>query len=439
MIKFRKIFIELIISSLIISLIVHPINVQSANSSTKSKLITVWGWPAADSAFNSVIKGFNKAYPNVKVKIVMMATADVHNKLLSSLAAKAGAPDVSMIENAQIGKFKSTGGLENLLVKPYNAIELKNQFVPYAWSEALTNDNRLIGLPWDIGPCTLFYRKDIFKKAGLPTEPEKVAKLLNTWDNFIEAGKKIVKSNNKVWMMSNAINLIDIYFGASSRHNFYDSSYNFILKKDEVVKVLDIAKKIRNNKLDAKVNLWTPEWQAMLKDGKIAVEIVGSWFGGFLKSWIAPQSKGVWGVTYVPENAAYNWGGSFLAIPSQSKNKNEAWSFIKYCLADKNSQNTMFKTVDYFPAYIPAWDDDMYKEKDPYFDNQQTKLLWIDIAKKIKNIHVTKLDPIVAQTLNEEATKAINQNINSSVVVDNAFKRIEQQTKQDIKTLKNQK
>src|SRR5690606_18251750 len=59
--------------------------------------ITVWGWPAADVAYDSFIADFEAANPDIKLDIQMMPTAEEHDKLLASLAAGAGAPDVAMI------------------------------------------------------------------------------------------------------------------------------------------------------------------------------------------------------------------------------------------------------------------------------------------------------------------------------------------------------
>ena len=77
----------------------------------------------------------------------------------------------------------------------------------------------------------------------------------------------------------------------------------------------------------------------------------------FLKTDIDPDGAGHWGAIGLPAGMSdTNWGGSFLVIPEQSENKEAAWAFVKYMLATTEGQNTMFKAIDYFPAYKPAWD-----------------------------------------------------------------------------------
>ena len=61
-------------------------------------------------------------------------------------------------------------------------------YLDWKVKQATTLDGKLIGLPIDVGPTALFYREDVFAKAGLPSDPAKVAEQLKTWDDFFAAG-----------------------------------------------------------------------------------------------------------------------------------------------------------------------------------------------------------------------------------------------------------
>jgi multiple sugar transport system substrate-binding protein len=50
----------------------------------------------------------------------------------------------------------------------------------------MSDKGALAAIPCDIGPGTLFYRKDMLDKAGV-TE----ADLTKSWESYIESGKKI--------------------------------------------------------------------------------------------------------------------------------------------------------------------------------------------------------------------------------------------------------
>ena len=153
----------------------------------------------------------------------------------------------------------------------------------------------------------------------------------------------------------------------------------------------------------------------MLGNDSIAMQLGGAWFGGFLKGWLKPEGvdwNGKWGIFEVPEDPGQNWGGSFLAIPEQSQKKEAAWKFIEYALATKDAQNKMFAAVDYFPAYIPAFDDPLYQEADPFFGGQKTRAMWVDIAaNKIKPFITTPMDAQAEQIFMSWVNKALDQNL----------------------------
>jgi ABC-type glycerol-3-phosphate transport system substrate-binding protein len=133
--------------------------------------ITIWGWPAADVAYQSFLPKFEEQYPDIKTDIQMMPGGDEHTKLLAALAAGAGAPDVGMIEINHIDKFVVKGGLVNLLDAPYDGVVYKDDMVEYKWRQATAPDGRLVAFPWDIGPATSFIAAtSLTKQASLPTQ-----------------------------------------------------------------------------------------------------------------------------------------------------------------------------------------------------------------------------------------------------------------------------
>ncbi len=390
--------------------------------------IVVWGWPAADQAYESVLAGFHKLYPNIKVKIEMMPTEDQHTKLLTSMAAGSGAPDVAMIEAAWVGQFTARGGLVDLLQPPFDAGRHKADFVPYKWSQATTPDGRLIAMPWDIGPATMFYRADIFQEAGLPYEPEDVREHIDTWEAYIAAGKKVTIPNER-FMYTDSNILFNLYF---NQHNYFTKDdYEPAINTPENLYMLKVAQSARQAGIDANVAQWGPEWQAMLGNGSLATEFLGSWFGGFLKGWIAPEAAGKWRVAPIPHNMGVNWGGSFLAIPEQSQNKELAWAFVEYAMATSEAQNKMFEVVDYFPAYTPAFDDPMYAMSDPYFGGQQTRQLWVEVANQTPEIVVTPLDRQVANSLGSEITRIIDQNLDPEKGLRDAEEKVMREIRRD--------
>src|SRR6266542_4000991 len=96
-----------------------------------------------------------------------------------------------------IGKFANSGGLEDLGAAPYNGMALRERFVRYTFPQAMNAKGALAAIPTDIGPGTLLYRKDIVERAGVAE-----AELTQSWESFIEAGKKI-RAKTGAYLLAN--------------------------------------------------------------------------------------------------------------------------------------------------------------------------------------------------------------------------------------------
>lgn len=387
--------------------------------------VVIWGWPAADVAYESFLPDFRKAHPEIEPDIIMMPYADQNLKLLACLAAGTGAPDVAMIPIGEIGKFVFTGGLEDLLREPYEAGKYKAQFVDYKWRQATTPDGRLVALPWDIGPATFFYRRDLFDEAGLPSEPEQVTQLVKDWRGFVEVCERLTDPAKQRWAIDSALAVVSTRFVEC---NFFDKDWNLVIEGEIANRLLDVAKELRSKGCDSQGA--GGEWQIMLQRGTFAMFWSGCWAGGFLKTFLKPADydwSGLWGVFEVPENPGANFGGSFLTIPEQSQNKLAAWTFVEYALATAEAQNKMFKAVDYMPAYKPAFEDPLYHEGDPFFGGQKTKELWIDIAvNKIGLSFIsTPMDAEVGQLFNSYAQQIVDQGLDIEETLAKAREEIE--------------
>jgi multiple sugar transport system substrate-binding protein len=396
--------------------------------------ILVWGWPAADQAFAAIMEGFNKEYPDITVNVQMIPgmAGGTRDALAAALAAGSGAPDVTMIEINDIGRFVMQGGLVDLMQPPYNAGKYEKDFVPYKWQQGLTPDGQLLAFPWDIGPAGLFYRRDIFEAAGLPSAPEEVAQLLSTWQGYLDIGKQVNDPAHNLFWTDNISNIPYIYY---AHKNFFDEDFNIAFDNPRTLELLQYALDGRHENLDAKIPPWTPEWYSALGAGQIATTIAGSWFGGFLKSWIDPEGAGHWGVVPIPEDPLQNWGGSFLAIPEQSQNKEAAWAFVEYAMANADAQNRMFIGVDYFPAFMPAWENPLYEEADSYFGGQKTRSIWVEIANSEGKVFATPLDSAAEQAFNAEVGKMLDQDLDPAETLQAAVKAVEAAVAQDKETL----
>jgi multiple sugar transport system substrate-binding protein len=273
--------------------------------------ITVWGWPAADVAYQSFVADFEAAHPEIKLDIQMMPSADEHDKLLASLAAGAGAPDVAMIEINFIDKFVAKGGLVDLLQEPFNAGQYEKEMVPYKWAQATTPDGRLVAFPWDIGPATFFYRRDLFEQAGLPSDPESVAELTSTWPGFLDVAKKLTNPDEQRWAIGSAS---DVVYSNFAHRNLFDADWNCAVNSERCA-TLTYARTCA--RLASMPRSATGRRAATMRSDR-SLQYGGAWFGGFSEGLAASEgaSGKANGHLRGAKDPGQNWRS--FAIPEQS-------------------------------------------------------------------------------------------------------------------------
>ena len=381
-----------------------PTTAPAAGDATQ---VTFWFW---DENGKLWAEGYTKANPKVQVNFVNTPFADAHDKLLTSFAAGSGAPDVASIEIGRVGGFTAKGGLADLKTAPFDAGKYEQDIVKYKWVQGSTTDGRLVCMPWDIGPAGVWYRTDLFEQFGLPTEPEEVEKLIggkeHTWDDFLAVAQQVKdKSAGKTWMVADAGTDI---FGAVYRQQGEGwQEGNKILIEEKGVRPFQLAARTRKEGLDANIEWWGADWNAGMQNNAFATLVIAAWMQQGLQR-DHPQTVGKWRVVHAPE-ANYNWGGSFTAIPEQSKVKDAAWEFVQWACCTAEGQNLLFKASGIMPAYKPAWKDPLYEQPVEFFGGQRTYQIWTEIADNIPAIPRTPNDLQLDDIVGAERTLVLKE------------------------------
>jgi multiple sugar transport system substrate-binding protein len=368
--------------------------------------ITVAAYPAVDEIAKAAVAQWKKKHPTVEVKVVSRAFADHHTAMTTALSTSSNLPDVMVVEFGYVARFAEGGGLEDLGAAPYAIKTQQARFVPFAFRQATAASGAVVAVPADIGPGTLLYRADILKKAGL-TE----ADLMQSWDRYVAAGVKI-KAATGAYLVAHARDVKDIVIRSDIKPGeglYIDAKGRVLVDSPRFVRAFELAKKVREGKLDGKISAWSNEWAEGFKRGTIATQMSGAWLAGHLNNWLAPETKGLWRASQLPEKAWGSWGGSFYTIPKGAKNKALAWDFIQMMTLDPQMQLSAFKSQDAFPALVDVHNDAFFDQPIEFLGGQKARLLWREASRKINAVDVHKLDPIAEEIINTEMDKVLDQ------------------------------
>ena len=363
-------------------------------------LLTVAAYPAVDEIIKNALPEWQKKHPQVQVKVVGREYADHHTAMTTALAASSGLPDVMTIEYGYLGRFSQSGGLENLAIAPYNAAAHAQRFVSFAWQQGQHDSHGQTAVPTDIGPGTLFYRHDIVMKSQVKPE-----QLSGKWEDLIAAGRQI-KAQTGVHLVAHARDIKDIVIrsglGQGEGIYFNAQGQSLVATSPRFKRAFELAKQVRQEGLDAKVNAWSNEWGESIKRGHVAVQMMGAWLGGHLQNWLAPDSAGKWRSARLPEGAATSWGGTFYAIPKNAANKALAWDLIQHLALNKEQQQKAFQKFNAFPALKEAQTGPYFDQPVEYLGGQKARAEWRDVAQKITPTRVFRHDPIAEEIVNAE-------------------------------------
>ncbi len=392
--------------------------------------VTVWGWNVAAKSLQANVEGFNKLYPNVKVTVQDIGRLDVYDKLTTGLAAGGtGLPDVVQVESDHMDVYTSKfpDGFADLTSR---ASKYEKDFDPSKWAQSKPKGS-IRSIPWDSGPTGMFYRVDMFQKAGVD------ATKIETWDDFIDAGKKVQAANPGVKMIGIDYTKDDALFrmimGQLGAY-YFTSDGKISINSPDAVTAMTIIKKLK----DADLLMNASGWDGLVaanKGGKVATQTFGVWWSGTIST-EAPDQKGKWDVMLMPAvtkggNRASNLGGSTLAIPAKTKNLDAAWAYVEYCLATKEGQNTMLKQFGIWPSYIPAYTDPFYTANQEYFNNKPVWQMFVNEIPNVKPQFYTS-DNDKGLTVAADAQGAVLNGTDPAAALKTAADQLKQQTGRDL-------
>lgn len=368
----------------------EPVTTLLQSSSALHGSITVWSWNIAAKALIHATPDFERQHPGVHVDVEMTG-ARMQTRILLALAAGVGAPDVASIQQTDIPYFISTRQFTDLTPV---AEKYRDMFPASAWNNCMLNGH-LYAIPWDLGPCAVYYKRDLFRRYGI--DPGKI----KTWDDYIAAGQEILrKSGGRTRMLPLGINDLESMFELlieQTGAQVFDSEGRIAINSAQSRQALEIIRRLRATGICSDVPAYSPEWMAGFNGDSIATYPGAFWLSGTIEDTASDYNgkSGNWGVFRLPsvtQNGLHvsNLGGSVLVIPAQCRNKAAAWAFVEYALCTREGQLSLYQSEKLFPAFLPALQSKAIDAPDPFFGGQRVGTLFSTGVKDIPPINRTK-------------------------------------------------
>jgi cellobiose transport system substrate-binding protein len=383
---------------------------SSANEKITLRIGDYGSFGYDDKTGAKLFSEYQKLHPNITIKEDNVSDSGAYwNSLKLHLTQNSGLDDIQAIEigfvaNATQPQYASKF-VDFSKVKGFNA----SDWLDYKEKEATTTDGQIIGVGTDVGPTAICYRKDMFKAAGLPTDPTAVAALwAGDWQKFVDVGKQFkAKAPAGAAFTDSAGGLFNAVL-SSQTTQYSDASGKLVYATSPGVQTAwNLSATAVQDGLTAKLQQFDQTWTAAFKTNKFATVACPSWMIGQVAANSGPANQGKWDIAQPPQ--AGNWGGSFLGVPKSGKHVAEAEALAQWLTAPAQEVK-VFQKFGNIPSVKAGLDDPgVLNTTNPYFPGTPIGKIFTATAHNIQPAPIGPNDAAVKDIITQNGLLDMEQ------------------------------
>jgi multiple sugar transport system substrate-binding protein len=307
---------------------------------------------------DQIAREFEAKNPDIKVSMEYVSYDNVHDKIVTGMAAKPPAYDAAMIDVIWPDEFIKAGYL--LDVTNRITPDMKSSMFPASWN-GVTRNGKVYGMPWLMDVKYFMYNKDMLQKAGISSPPA-------TWEELVDQAKTIKQKGIAefpiIWSWNQKEGVVCdftvLLFGNGGA--FLDASGKPVFNDDKGVQVLSWMKQTIDDGLSNPSSVASDEnaVEADFLAGKSAFAV--NWLFQYSDSNDASKSQIVGQAAFAPmpvfkagadagiKGSSVD-GSSSFAIMATSPYADQTWRYLTY-LASNEVQ------TKYSAEMLPVWQTD---------------------------------------------------------------------------------
>lgn len=374
------------------------IMISSARSAPAQRPDLVMAIFAKDhvEAYKPVIARFEKEH-NVKIQLQLVDQRALQSRLQSSLLAGAEVPDIVELLDGTMGVF-TKGPLEDIgfidLTDRIKAAELDKKLVTSRFSK-WSSRGRIFGLPHDVHPIMLAYRRDLCEQLGIDVTK------LTTWEEFVRVGREITRDGNGDGVIDRY--MIDFQSAGS------DNLKMILMQAGESLLDAD-----GNPSFDTPGAAEVAMWYARQTTGPTRISFDAGWGQTLSRAFIdglclfyvcpdwrsrafmndIPSLSGKVGLIPLPAwkpggIRTSTWGATGLAITKATKHPDLAWKLAQELYFNESELGHRFLANNILPPLRSAWKDPAFDTPFPFYANQAIGRDYANLADQVPAENVT--------------------------------------------------
>ena len=332
-----------------------------APSPSDRQTVRFWVMGREGEAIAQLIPEFERANPDIRVRVQQIPWTSAHEKLLTAFAGDS-LPDLCQLGNTWLPEFTALRALAPLesRVAESRTIAAADYF-PGIWATNVV-DGRLYGVPWYVDTRLLFYRKDLLAAAGIDAPPRSWAE----WERAMAALKKARESgkDSPGYAMLLPLNEFEPLLALAlqqdepllrdqqSRGDFAGPGFRRALEFYSAAFRNGWAPAMGGGEIS---NVWTEFGR-----GRFAFYISGPWNIEEFRRRLPPERQGDWMTAPLPGPdgpGVSTAGGASLVVFRSSRHPEAAWRLVEY-LSAPAVQLRFHELTGNLPPRRSAWRDE---------------------------------------------------------------------------------
>ena len=365
----------------------------------------------------ALVDEFNASQNEIEVKLDVYGWGEGHDTLLTQISG-GQAPDLANGNAQWVGEWSGINEvqpLNDLLSKEFLA-----NFVP-AGLEAFTIDGKLMAMPYFLDPRALYYRKDLFEKAGLKA-PE-------TWDDVFAAAEKLNSPDMNAFGLafSRASDDMDYWWyawlganGADGNTKLWDENGKSRFNTPEGIAatqfLVDLAQKYKAVNPDYVTAGRDQTLQPLFYNSKLAMLETGSWYPTLLKNNAPDLQVGIAAIPVAKagmKHVTAFWPDAVMMF-KQTKHPKEAAKFLEW-MYGKENRLLFAKQRGVIPERIDVGADPAYAVGD-------TEKFFVEQLQTAKNAYETPF-PATIYKVYTEAETLVARAVAGEITAEEAMKQ----------------
>lgn len=336
--------------------------------------------------YDELYEEYEDLHPNITIEATNIDTGgNARTDAFTKIAAGSGLSDIVAIEEGWLGAIMDVSDVF-VDLRDHGIEERKGDWVDWKYGQATDAEGRVIGYGTDIGPAGICYNGAAFEAAGLPSDRESVAELLDgDWANYFKVGQEYTDKTGKAWydhsgfVWNAMVNQLDEgYYTADGELNVEGNA--------ELKERFELLGAATEGGQSAAQAAWDWNGGKSFVDGTFATFVCPGWMLGVVQGQVeaggGDASTG-WDFADVFPGGAANWGGAFLSIPQTSKHQGAAAELADW-LTQPEQQVKQSAAAGNFPSTIEA-QEKLAAEATPnaFFNDAPTGAILAERAKGV--------------------------------------------------------